>query len=169
VDAYINDRDTMFEEADVDQEMKENIEEYVKKKVSEAMEKTGKHAGKEGEEVEEAIKKAISVSIGKGKKHGGGDKDIKELQELLKVVGDEVPKLLDGISDALFGAESGEKYGTTVADFYKKLTDAGMDQKEAFELTKQFMSTMSIGGMLKEMMGKAMRSKTHKPFPESEE
>ncbi|MCK5547614.1 MAG: hypothetical protein KAI64_01270 [Thermoplasmata archaeon] len=79
--------------------------------------------------------------------------DAEEVKEILSVVSEKVPELLTQLSDVLYGAEQSKKYGQAVAQFYKELKDAGMSDKEAFELTKQYMSIFSMGGALGKMMG----------------
>ncbi|MFQ5907596.1 MAG: hypothetical protein ACE5JE_02025 [Thermoplasmata archaeon] len=81
--------------------------------------------------------------------------DAEEIQAILSVVSTEVPKLLTAISESLFGAEQTGKYAEAVADFYKSLREAGMDEDKAFELTKQFMDRSNLVGMIQEMIGKA--------------
>jgi hypothetical protein len=81
--------------------------------------------------------------------------DAEEIREILSVVSTEIPKLLTAISDSLFGAEQTGKYAEAVADFYKSLREAGMDENKAFELTKEFMDRSNLVGMIQEMIGKA--------------
>ncbi len=40
-----------------------------------------------------------------------------------------------------------------MAIFYKELKAAGMTDEQAFELTKQYMSTLNIGGMFSNFAG----------------
>ncbi len=73
----------------------------------------------------------------------------------MDVVSQKVPALLNELADVLYGTEQSKKYGKAVAQFYKELKDAGMTDKEAFELTRQYMSIFSLGGALGKMMGGA--------------
>jgi len=84
----------------------------------------------------------------KKKKH-----DAEEVKEILEVVSKKVPALLNELADVLYGTEQSKKYGKAIAQFYKELKDAGMSDKEAFELTKQYMSIFGLGGALGKMMG----------------
>ncbi|MEE9164036.1 MAG: hypothetical protein V3U17_04520 [Thermoplasmata archaeon] len=95
-------------------------------------------------------------------------KDAEEVQAILSVVSTEVPKLLNAISDSLFGAEQTGKYAQAVSDFYKSLREAGMDEDKAFELTKDFMDRSNLAGMIQEMIGKADWSEHRKDDWESE-
>ena len=44
-----------------------------------------------------------------------------------------------------------------MAAFYKALRDAGMSSEQAYELTKDHMSNLSLGGMLKNIVGGATK------------
>ena len=64
-----------------------------------------------------------------------------------------IPKLIEAISKQVYSTENAQKTGVTVAQFYKQLKESGMGEKEAFELTKQFMKDFSIGGMISQVVG----------------
>lgn len=66
-----------------------------------------------------------------------------EIKEILDVVAEKIPDLLDKLSDILYSKESAEKYGDAVATFYGRLIEAGMDPGQAFELTEKYMSSLS--------------------------
>lgn len=75
--------------------------------------------------------------------------DPEKIKEILNVVSDKVPGLLRELSKIIYGPEEAKQYGISVATFYKELIDAGMTDKQAFELTRQYMSTLNIGQMMK--------------------
>jgi hypothetical protein len=79
--------------------------------------------------------------------------DAKEVKEILDVVSDKIPKLLNDLTDVLYGKEQSQKYGIAVAGFYKSLKDAGMTDLQAFELTKQYMGTLNIGNAIAQAIG----------------
>ena len=79
--------------------------------------------------------------------------DPQEIKEILDVVSEKVPKLLEEITDALFSPEKAEKFGETVAKFYKSMIDSGMSPEQAFELTQKFMDSSSPGGMIAKALG----------------
>ena len=79
--------------------------------------------------------------------------DAEQLRDIFGVLTDSVPKLLDSVTKVLYGAQEGTKFGESVAAFYKALRDAGMSNEQAFELTKDYMSNLSLGGMLKNVIG----------------
>ncbi|MCG7843952.1 MAG: hypothetical protein MIO90_00805 [Methanomassiliicoccales archaeon] len=81
--------------------------------------------------------------------------DAEQLKQIFGVLTDSVPKLLDSVTKVLYGSQEGTKFGESVAAFYKALKDAGMSNEQAFELTKEYMSNLSIGGMLKNVVGGA--------------
>lgn len=78
--------------------------------------------------------------------------DAKDVKEVLEVVSSEIPKLLEAISNAMYTKENAENLGKSVAQFYKQMKDAGMDDKQAFELTEKFMQNFSMGGMIGQVL-----------------
>jgi hypothetical protein len=85
--------------------------------------------------------------------------DPEELKQMFKVLSESVPELLEKITKVLYDAQSGEKFGGSVAAFYKALKDAGMTNEQAFELSREYMSNASLGGMLKGIVGGATKDK----------
>jgi len=75
-------------------------------------------------------------------------KDVKELKEVMSVISDTVPDLLDKITKVLYDAQEGEKMGRAVAAFYSALVESGMSSEQAYALTKEYMSSMSLGSMI---------------------
>jgi len=76
------------------------------------------------------------------------EKDVEELERLLTVVSEKVPALLNALTDVLYGKEQSKKYAEAVATFYKALVSAGMDKREAYELTSQYMANLNIAGAI---------------------
>ncbi|MCJ7607621.1 MAG: hypothetical protein MUO94_07230 [Thermoplasmata archaeon] len=74
--------------------------------------------------------------------------DAEELKEVLGVVSTEIPKLLEAVTNIIYNVENAENFGKSIATFFKQLRDAGMDEKQAYKLTQQYMSNMSIGGII---------------------
>jgi len=81
--------------------------------------------------------------------------EAEEVKEILGVVSEKIPELLNSLADILYGREQSKKYGEAVAGFYKSLKESGMTDEQAYELTKQYMSAMNLPGML----GEAMRGR----------
>ncbi len=79
--------------------------------------------------------------------------DAEEVKEILSVVSTEIPKLLSAISDTLFNAEQTEQYAKAVADFYKNIKEAGMNDEQAFLLTQQFMDKTNFAAMIQDVLG----------------
>jgi hypothetical protein len=79
--------------------------------------------------------------------------DIEELKEVMKVLSETVPGLLESINKVLYNREEGENYGKAVASFYSALKEAGMDNEQAYKLTREYMSSMSMGGLLSNITG----------------
>jgi hypothetical protein len=99
------------------------------------------------------VKKMTDEEKKKAQEHEHGDTDAKEVREILDVVGEKIPKLLNDLTDVLYGKEQSQKYGTAVAGFYKSLKDAGMTDQQAFQLTQQYMGTLNIGNAIATAIG----------------
>lgn len=74
--------------------------------------------------------------------------DVDEIKEILTVVSEKVPALLNQLADVLYGKDRAQQYGKAVATFYKELRDAGMSEEKAFELTQEYMSAMNLGKLM---------------------
>jgi hypothetical protein len=79
--------------------------------------------------------------------------DAKEVKEVMEVISVEIPKLLESISNVIYKAENAEVMGKSIATFYKQMKEAGMDDKQAFEMTQQYMKSFSLGGMISQAIG----------------
>jgi hypothetical protein len=76
--------------------------------------------------------------------------DPKQIKEILDVVAEKVPELLKELSGVLYSPEQAKQFGLAGATFYKELKAAGMTDEQAYALTQQYMSTMSLGSTMKE-------------------
>ncbi len=74
--------------------------------------------------------------------------DPQELKEILSVVSTEIPKLIEAITKTMYNTENAQNMAKSVAEFYKTMKAAGMDDKMAYELTQEFMGSFSIGGLI---------------------
>jgi len=74
--------------------------------------------------------------------------DPDKIKEILDVVSEKVPGLLKSLSDIMYGPEAAKNYALAVATFYKELKAAGMSDEQAYEMTKQYMSNLNLGGMM---------------------
>jgi len=77
-----------------------------------------------------------------------GMPDPEQIKEILDVVAEKVPGLLKELSSLLYNAESAKQYAEAAATFYKELKKAGMSNEQAFELTRQYLSTLNLGKMM---------------------
>lgn len=71
-----------------------------------------------------------------------------KLKEIMQVMSDTIPELLNSITRVLYGAKEGEEYGKAVANFYKALKEAGMSNEEAFALTREYMGNFNIANVV---------------------
>ena len=74
--------------------------------------------------------------------------DAQEVKEILQIVSEKIPALLNALTDVLYGKESAAKYGQAIAGFYKSLKDSGMTDQQAYELTKTYMSSLDLAGII---------------------
>jgi hypothetical protein len=94
-------------------------------------------------------------------KHGP-DMNAEDIKEILDVVAEKIPDLLEKLSDILYSKENAEKYGDAIATFYHRLIEAGMEPGQAFELTEKYMSSLSPMSAMGDAFGnKARNGKGH--------
>jgi uncharacterized membrane protein len=74
--------------------------------------------------------------------------DAQELKEILSTVSTEIPKLLESIGKVFSNPESANQIGKAVAQFYKELIAAGMTPDQAYQMTKDYMASFSLGGLI---------------------
>jgi flagellar motor switch protein FliG len=74
--------------------------------------------------------------------------DAKELKEILNTVSTEIPKLLESIGKVFSNPESANQIGKSVAQFYKELIAAGMTPDQAYQMTREYMASFSLGGLI---------------------
>jgi len=80
-----------------------------------------------------------------------GMPDPEKIKEILDIVSEKIPGLLKTLSEILYGPKSAKQYAEAAAIFYKELKNAGMTDQQAFELTRQYMSTLNLGNMMGRM------------------
>ena len=78
-------------------------------------------------------------------KNEHGMPDPEKIKEILDVVGEKIPGLLKELSDLLYSPKNAKQYAEAAATFYKELKAAGMTDEQAFDLTRQYLSTLNIG------------------------
>jgi len=88
-----------------------------------------------------------------GGKHGHGSDmpDPEAFGKIMEMVSDRIPELLTKLGDVLYSTDQAKKFGAAAAVFYKELKGTGMTDAQIFELTRQYMSTLNITGMIGEM------------------
>ncbi len=80
------------------------------------------------------------------------EKDIEEFKEVMSTLRDFIPAMIREIVEALYSGQSAEEFGKQVANFYKSLVDAGMNNEQAFTLTQKFMESRDVVGILKKIL-----------------
>ncbi|MFQ6128475.1 MAG: hypothetical protein ACE5QW_06195 [Thermoplasmata archaeon] len=90
------------------------------------------------------------------------EKDTEEVKEILEVVSEKIPALLNSLTDVLYGKNQAAKYAQAVAGFYKALKDGGMTDEQAFKLTETYMSNLNLPGMISDAIsGKKKKVELH--------
>ena len=67
-----------------------------------------------------------------------------ELRGIFKVLGEEVPSLIEKLTKILYGVKESEDFGKAVGNFYKALKEAGMSNEQAFQLTQDYMANLNL-------------------------
>lgn len=76
-----------------------------------------------------------------------------DVKEILNVISEKIPALLNGLTDSIYGKDASAKFGQAVANFYRTLKDSGMTDEQAFKLTEQYMSSLNLGGIISKAVG----------------
>ena len=79
--------------------------------------------------------------------------DAENVKEILGVVSEKIPPLLNSLTDSIYGKDASAKFGQAVANFYTTLKESGMTDDQAFKLTEQYMSSLNLGGMIAKAVG----------------
>lgn len=87
-----------------------------------------------------------------GRRHDMPDPE--DIAKLMETISSKIPDLLTRLGDVLYGPDQAKKFASAAAVFYKELKGTGMTDAQIFELTRQYMSTLNIGGMIGEMRKK---------------
>ncbi|WP_457752663.1 hypothetical protein [Thermococcus sp.] len=179
-----------FDEKEFEKEMKKKILEVmertvdndngIKKLIEETIrDLTQQLKEAKSEEELEVIEEKIEIMkdmLKTYEKSKGDEEDIQELKEVMSVLSESLPKIMDSIFGPIkelineaYDPDKAEKFGKNVANFYKELVAAGMDPDKAFELTKEYMESMNfiktlIAAFMKEKMGKMKNFEELKKF-----
>jgi hypothetical protein len=95
--------------------------------------------------------------------------DAEQIRDIMKVLSETVPGLLENLARVLYGSKESEEYGKAVANFYKALKDSGMSNEQAYQLTRDYMSNMSLGNIMKGVTSRAGDSEWKKKEPYQDE
>ncbi|MFQ6051767.1 MAG: hypothetical protein ACE5K4_08745 [Candidatus Hydrothermarchaeota archaeon] len=75
--------------------------------------------------------------------------DPRKAKEMFDVVSEKIPEIVGSLIDSLYNEERATKTAKAVAAFYKELKEGGMSDEQAFELTKEYTSNLSLKKMRK--------------------
>jgi hypothetical protein len=68
--------------------------------------------------------------------------DTEALREILQIVSEKVPDLLNQLRATLFSPQAGEDLGKAVGAFYKELLASGIPEEDALQMAKGYMSSL---------------------------
>jgi len=68
--------------------------------------------------------------------------DIQELNEVLSVISEKVPKLITELLGTIYSEEAGAQMGKAVGKFYQELVSSGIPEQEALKMAKDYMNTI---------------------------
>ena len=74
-----------------------------------------------------------------------------EVRGLLRAVADEAPEIIKRLMESVYSEEAGRNIGRSVGGLYEELVEAGIDEEEALESAKDYLSPLkkiSQGGNL---------------------
>jgi len=77
--------------------------------------------------------------------------DVEELRDVLTAVADflkEIREPIEGLLESLLGSLRGDKLGEDVANFYKRLKEAGMSDDEVRDFTRRYLEQRLMVGDL---------------------
>ena len=83
------------------------------------------------------------------------DKDLEKIPAIMDKVGDMIEDILVPLKELLnelYSPERVQAMGRSVAEFYKNLTEAGMDKDAALEMTKEYLDSINPGKKLMEIL-----------------
>jgi len=67
---------------------------------------------------------------------------VKEISEMLDEVSGKLPKLISGLLDSVYSAESGKKMGQAVGNLYKELMDSGIPKEDAIKMARDYLASL---------------------------
>jgi len=70
-------------------------------------------------------------------------KDAAEVAEIFETLSSKIPEMINGILSSLFSVEAASNMGKAVAEFKKSLTEGGIPEAEAMEMTREYLGTLT--------------------------
>ena len=68
---------------------------------------------------------------------------VKDINDLLDVIYEKLPKVFKAIRESIFSAQAGTDIGTAIGNFYKALLEKGVPEDKAMELTSEYLRTLT--------------------------
>ncbi len=74
--------------------------------------------------------------------------EAQEVEAMLDVVTKKIPEIFTTLRDVIYSKEAARGLGQSAASFFKELKEGGMNEEQAFELTRDYLAALkNIGNM----------------------
>ncbi len=74
--------------------------------------------------------------------------DVREVEAMLDMVSKKIPGLFSTLRDVIYSQEAAKGLGQSAAAFFKELKDGGMNEEQAFKLTRDYLAAIkNIGNV----------------------
>lgn len=70
------------------------------------------------------------------------DIPVEQLKDLLSMMTDWLPNLINELRSTIFSAEAGKELGRAVGAFYKELVESGIPVDDALEMAKSYIGSL---------------------------
>jgi hypothetical protein len=87
-----------------------------------------------------------------------------KMRGIFKVLEEELPVLLEKMTNTLYEPDVGQKIGKAVGNFFKEMKAAGMGDIPATKITMMYASNLSLRGMMGDMGGMGGMGPMGKPM-----
>jgi len=67
------------------------------------------------------------------------DGDVREMAEMLDMISDKIPKILNGMMESLYSVDRAKTIGQSVGALYKELMESGIPEDAALKMSMDYM------------------------------
>ncbi len=74
--------------------------------------------------------------------------EAREVEAILEVVSKKIPGVFSALRDVVYSQEAAHDLGRSAATFFRELKEGGMNEEQAFELTRDYLASIkNMGNM----------------------